>query len=162
MICFFICQTQREQVWPWTIYREATRVAFWSFRSPTYFGFRKSRQHSPFCILSMARSTPKGTPLSSPSPTTKLTSLQSNNLPLQVPSRWTVTAKLREHCSPLKRHLEINNHLQKLLFHFSYREHSLPHWDWRNRPLWPLFFEGCLRHWLGFPLWSWAARSVLL
>lgn len=69
---------------------QVTTFAVSHFWSATYFDFRYSRQHSPFCILSMARSTPKGTPLSSASPTTKLTSLQSNSLPLQVPSRCTV------------------------------------------------------------------------
>lgn len=38
----------------------------------------------------MARSTPRGTPLSSASPTMKLTSLQSNSRPPQLPSRCTV------------------------------------------------------------------------
>lgn len=46
-------------------------------------------QHSPFCILSMALSTPSGTALSSASPTTKLTSRESNSRPPQLPSRCT-------------------------------------------------------------------------
>lgn len=62
-----------------------------NIQKSSYFGLRWSMQHSPFCILSMALSTPSGTPLSSASPTMKLTSRESNNLPPQLPSRCTVT-----------------------------------------------------------------------
>lgn len=55
----------------------------------SYRGPRYKTHCSSLCIFSRALSIPIGMSWSSPSPTTNTTSLQSNSLPPQQPSRWT-------------------------------------------------------------------------
>lgn len=64
-----------------------------TIKSQSYFGFRYNKQHSPFWIFSMALSTPKGTPTSSDSPTTKVTSRESNKRPPHHPWKCTEEQK---------------------------------------------------------------------
>lgn len=107
----------------------------------------------------MARSTPRGTPLSSLSPTMKLTSLQSKSRPPQLPSRCTVGHTMES---------DVTRWLFGPLMTLTGGEKrryppQLPRrWGWSNRRPWPLSFLQCRRRLWAPLLRTWVVPSVSL